>query len=206
MKISHQIRPMAAAAAAAVALAADRVAAAARAGRRRRPSGTVTHVAGAPSWCGTKKISFAPARRLRRQQLAAGHDGLRQGGGRQVPERHELQVRRRPGQHPEGHLRHQGHGRQGRQRDGRLPRRGQGDAPRAAQRLQGRRRHGALPRRPRRQGRRQLRQVGRRRLRHTTARTGRNWIKKNLPDGGNILFLCGPAGNSQGIDRVQGAA
>jgi ribose transport system substrate-binding protein len=26
-----------------------------------------------------------------------------------------------------------------------------------------------------------------------------NWIQKNLPNGGNILFLSGPAGNSQGI-------
>ena len=26
-----------------------------------------------------------------------------------------------------------------------------------------------------------------------------NWIVKNLPDGGNVLFLSGPKGNSQGI-------
>ena len=72
-----------------------------------------------------------PARRLRRQQLAAGHHGLRQGRGHEVPERHVVQLRRRPGQHAEGHLRHQGPGRQGRQRDGGLPRRGQGGAARA---------------------------------------------------------------------------
>jgi len=28
-----------------------------------------------------------------------------------------------------------------------------------------------------------------------------NWILKNLPNGGNVLFLSGPAGNSQGIDE-----
>ena len=36
---------------------------------------------------------------------------------------------------------------------------------------------------------------------------GRNWgdwIKKILPDGGNILFLSGPPGNSQGRDEAQG--
>lgn len=31
-----------------------------------------------------------------------------------------------------------------------------------------------------------------------------NWITKNLPDGGNILFLSGPAGNSQGVDERKG--
>ena len=31
-----------------------------------------------------------------------------------------------------------------------------------------------------------------------------NWIKENFPDGGNILFLSGPAGNSQGIDELDG--
>jgi ribose transport system substrate-binding protein len=30
------------------------------------------------------------------------------------------------------------------------------------------------------------------------------WINKNLPDGGNILFLSGPAGNSQGVDELKG--
>jgi ribose transport system substrate-binding protein len=30
-----------------------------------------------------------------------------------------------------------------------------------------------------------------------------NWILKNLPNGGNILFLSGPAGNSQGITEGQ---
>ena len=30
------------------------------------------------------------------------------------------------------------------------------------------------------------------------------WIKTNLPKGGNILFLSGPAGNSQGIDELKG--
>lgn len=30
-----------------------------------------------------------------------------------------------------------------------------------------------------------------------------NWILKNLPDGGNVLFLSGPAGNSQGITEGQ---
>ena len=36
---------------------------------------------------------------------------------------------------------------------------------------------------------------------------GRNWgewIKKVLPDGGNILFLSGPPGNSQGINEAKG--
>jgi ribose transport system substrate-binding protein len=31
-----------------------------------------------------------------------------------------------------------------------------------------------------------------------------NWIKKNLPQGGNILMLSGPAGNSQGTDERKG--
>jgi ribose transport system substrate-binding protein len=31
-----------------------------------------------------------------------------------------------------------------------------------------------------------------------------NWIKKNFPNGANILFLSGPAGNSQGIDERTG--
>lgn len=30
------------------------------------------------------------------------------------------------------------------------------------------------------------------------------WIKENFPDGANILFLSGPAGNSQGIDERKG--
>ncbi len=39
------------------------------------------------------------------------------------------------------------------------------------------------------------------------ADAGRNWgewIKQILPDGGNILFLSGPAGNSQGRDEAEG--
>lgn len=31
-----------------------------------------------------------------------------------------------------------------------------------------------------------------------------NWIKANLPEGGNVLFLSGPAGNSQGLDELEG--
>jgi ribose transport system substrate-binding protein len=31
-----------------------------------------------------------------------------------------------------------------------------------------------------------------------------NWIKKILPNGGNLLFLSGPAGNSQGLDELKG--
>jgi ribose transport system substrate-binding protein len=30
---------------------------------------------------------------------------------------------------------------------------------------------------------------------------GKNWANWNLPNGGNVLFLSGPAGNSQGIDE-----
>ncbi len=30
------------------------------------------------------------------------------------------------------------------------------------------------------------------------------WIKENFPDGANILFLSGPAGNSQGLDELKG--
>jgi len=30
------------------------------------------------------------------------------------------------------------------------------------------------------------------------------WIKKNFPNGGNLLFLSGPAGNSQGIEELEG--
>jgi len=31
-----------------------------------------------------------------------------------------------------------------------------------------------------------------------------DWITENLPDGGNILFLSGPPGNSQGTDEAEG--
>jgi ribose transport system substrate-binding protein len=31
-----------------------------------------------------------------------------------------------------------------------------------------------------------------------------NWIKSVLPQGGNLLFLSGPAGNSQGLDELKG--
>lgn len=31
-----------------------------------------------------------------------------------------------------------------------------------------------------------------------------NWIKKNFPQGANVLFLSGPAGNSQGLDALTG--
>lgn len=31
-----------------------------------------------------------------------------------------------------------------------------------------------------------------------------NWIKSVLPTGGNVLFLSGPAGNSQGLDELKG--
>ncbi len=31
-----------------------------------------------------------------------------------------------------------------------------------------------------------------------------NWIKTILPDGGNVLFLSGPAGNSQGLAELEG--
>lgn len=31
-----------------------------------------------------------------------------------------------------------------------------------------------------------------------------NWIKSVLPNGGNLLFLSGPAGNSQGLDELKG--
>jgi ribose transport system substrate-binding protein len=31
-----------------------------------------------------------------------------------------------------------------------------------------------------------------------------NWIKSILPNGGNLLFLSGPAGNSQGLDELAG--
>jgi ribose transport system substrate-binding protein len=31
-----------------------------------------------------------------------------------------------------------------------------------------------------------------------------NWIKSLLPNGGNLLFLSGPAGNSQGLDELAG--
>jgi len=31
-----------------------------------------------------------------------------------------------------------------------------------------------------------------------------NWIQTNFPDGANILFLSGPAGNSQGVDERKG--
>ncbi len=30
-----------------------------------------------------------------------------------------------------------------------------------------------------------------------------NWIKEHFPKGGNILFLSGPAGNSQGLESLR---
>jgi ribose transport system substrate-binding protein len=37
----------------------------------------------------------------------------------------------------------------------------------------------------------------------TDGKNWANWIVKNLPNGGNVLFLSGPAGNSQGITEGQ---
>jgi ribose transport system substrate-binding protein len=38
----------------------------------------------------------------------------------------------------------------------------------------------------------------------TDGKNWANWIKTNFPDGGNILFLSGPKGNSQGEDELAG--
>ncbi len=38
----------------------------------------------------------------------------------------------------------------------------------------------------------------------TDGKNWANWINKNLPGGGNILFLSGPPGNSQGLDELKG--
>ena len=38
----------------------------------------------------------------------------------------------------------------------------------------------------------------------TDGKNWAEWLTKNLPDGGNILFLSGPAGNSQGTDELKG--
>ena len=38
----------------------------------------------------------------------------------------------------------------------------------------------------------------------TDGKNWATWINKNLPNGGNILFLSGPAGNSQGVDELKG--
>jgi ribose transport system substrate-binding protein len=38
----------------------------------------------------------------------------------------------------------------------------------------------------------------------TDGKNWAGWINKNLPDGGNVLFLSGPAGNSQGLDELKG--
>ena len=43
-----------------------------------------------------------------------------------------------------------------------------------------------------------------RRLRHGRRELGPTGSCENLPDGGNVLFLSGPAGNSQGIDERKG--
>ena len=116
----------------------------------------------------------------------------------------ELHLRRRPGQHPEGHLRHPGPGRQGRQRAGRLPGRRQRDAAGAAQRA----RRPASKTVPYRvdpggtDGKDYDVWVGADFA--TDGKNWANWIVKNLPDGGNVLFLSGPTGNSQGIDEVKG--
>ena len=66
-------------------------------------------------------------------------------------------------------------------RHGGLPRRGQGGAARAAQRLRGRRGHRALPGRPGRRGRRELRRVDRRRLRQRRQATGARGSRRTCP-------------------------
>src|SRR5689334_10101927 len=38
----------------------------------------------------------------------------------------------------------------------------------------------------------------------TDGRNWGEWIKTVLPKGGNLLFLSGPAGNSQGLDELEG--
>ena len=38
----------------------------------------------------------------------------------------------------------------------------------------------------------------------TDGKNWANWLVKTLPSGGNILFLSGPAGNSQGLDELKG--
>ena len=38
----------------------------------------------------------------------------------------------------------------------------------------------------------------------TDGKNWAEWLTKNLPDGGNVLFLSGPAGNSQGTDELKG--
>ena len=118
--------------------------------RRRRGEG-------APAWCGPEEtvvglLDGFGGNSWRLVTTASGKDEADK-----CPSVDGLPLRRRAGRHAEGHLRHPGHGRLGRQRDRRLPRRRRGDASGAAQRLRGGRRDGALPRRPGRRGRRGLR-------------------------------------------------
>ena len=81
-------------------------------------------------------------------------------------------------------------------------RRSSGSA-RSDERLQGRQGRRSLSRRSRRRGRQELHQFIGASFKNDGVNWG-NWIKSILPNGGNLLFLSGPAGNSQGKDELEG--
>ena len=133
-----------------------------RSPRRRcfwRSAGSAAYAQDVPSWCGPKKASLALLDGYRRQQLAPGHDGVGRGGSREVPEHHRVSICRRPGQHAEGHLRHQQLCRPRHRRAGGVRRCRPGGAAGPDQRLQGRQDRRSVPRRRRRQGRQELHQI-----------------------------------------------
>ena len=178
--------------------AAPPAAGAAAAGRGSSPTSPAP-----PSWCGTKKITLGLTRRLRRQQLAAGDDGLGQGRGRQVPERHEFTYADGQGDTQKAISDIKGLVAKGVNALVVFPDAGNADAARAAQAYKA----GVVtvPYRVDPGGKDGMdydEWVG-----ADFAHDGKNWanwIKQNLPDGGNILFLSGPAGQQPGHRRVQG--
>ena len=110
-------------------------------------------------WCGPQKAVDRAGRRLRRQHLARADPLLRGHRRGPVPERDQVRVRQRRGEHPEGDLRHQRPGRAGHQRDRRFPRRRQGDAASPDQGLPRGHHRGAVPGVPRRRRQDQLQRL-----------------------------------------------
>ena len=134
--------------------------------------GKVTHVAGAPDWCGTKKISFAlldgfGGNSWRLVTTASGKDEAAK-----CPSVTEFKYADGQGNMQKAISDIKGMVSTGVDAMVVFPDAGQGGAARADRRLQGRRRDGALPRRPRWQGRRELRRVDRRRLRQRRRQLG----------------------------------
>ena len=84
-----------------------------------------------PSWCGPKKIKLGFTDGFGGNSWRLVTTASARAEAKKCPSVTDARLRRRPGQHAEGDLRHPGHGREGRQRARRLPGRRQGDPARA---------------------------------------------------------------------------